>query len=142
MKKTVKNYPRRRKEDNAKKVLGITANIKNMMIAAGMLVAFLGIFWNVYNWAQCEFAKQKELSEHITKVKTKFEKVETIGDYRWETTVLNGMYSRYYTLDNMIIFAGNLAKVPPEIRSEYNDLKGKIKLQEERVKILQERTIK
>ncbi len=114
-----------------KKVFGVPTNIKNLLIAVAMLFAFLGGFFQVYNWAMTTFAKE-----------TKLQKVEVVNDYRWETTILNGMYSRYWTLDNMISLSGDPTKAPTEVRTEYNDLKNRIKFQEEKVKVLQEKAIK
>jgi hypothetical protein len=78
-----------------------------------------------------------------TYAKTKqLQKVEVTNDYRWETTVLNGMYARFWTLDNMVNMTPDPIKVPPEIKTQYNDLKAQIKLQEEKVKVLQEKSCK
>ena len=118
-------------EKETRKIMGVTASIRNMMLAVAMLVAFIGTFFSIYNWSITTFAS-----------KTHLVKVEVENNYRWETTVLNSMYSRFYVLDNMVIMAGDLAKVPQEIRNEYNDLKAKIKMQEEKVKVLQERVCK
>jgi hypothetical protein len=114
-----------------RKILGVAANIKNLLIAVAMLFAFLGGFFQVYNWAETRFAKEKHLQQ-----------VEVINDYRWESTVLQGMNSRLWTLDNMVNLAPDPTKVPPEIKTQYNDLKAQVKLQEEKVKVLQEKACK
>jgi len=117
-------------EKEVRKVLGITTSIKNILIAVVMMFAFLGGFFQIYSWLETTYAKAKQL-----------QKVEIVNDYRWETTILNGMYTRQWTLDNMVNLAPDPLKVPVEIRTEYNDLKAKIKLQEEKVKILQGKCI-
>lgn len=113
-------------EPPPRKVLGVTANVKNILLAVALLVAFLGTFWKVYNYIDETYARLK----HVQNVKLE-------NDYRWETTILNGMYSRYCTLDNLITFTINPSKVDPDVRKEWNELKAKIKLQEEKVKELQ-----
>ena len=115
-------------EKEVRKVLGITTSIKNMLIAVAMIFAFLGGVFQLYGWLEDTYAKAKQL-----------QKVEIVNDYRWETTILNGMYTRQWTLDNMVNLAPDPLKVPTEIRTEYNDLKAKVKLQEEKVKVLQEK---
>jgi hypothetical protein len=112
-----------------KKVLGIGTNIKNILIAIALIFAFLGGFFGVYNWIDNTYGK-----------KAFVEKVKIENDYRWETTVLNGMYSRFHVLDSIISFAMDPTKVDPDRRQEFNELKSKIKLQEEKVKVLQEKT--
>lgn len=111
-----------------KKVLGLGTNIKNILIAIALIFAFLGGFFGVYNWIDNTYSK-----------KVFVEKVKIENDYRWETTVLNGMYSRFHVLDSIISFAMDPTKVDPDRRQEFNELKSKIKLQEEKVKVLQER---
>ena len=115
-------------EKEVRKVLGITTSIKNMLIAVAMIFAFLGGVFQLYGWLETTYAKEKHLKQ-----------VEVTNDYRWETTILNGMYTRHWTLDNMVNLASDPLKVPAEIRAEYNDLKAKVKLQEEKVKVLQEK---
>jgi len=113
---------------DVKKVLGVTSSIKNMLIAVAMIFAFLGGVFQLYGWLETTYAKAKQL-----------QKVEIVNDYRWETTILNGMYTRQWTLDNVVNLVPDPLKVPIEIRTEYNDLKARIKLQEEKVKVLQEK---
>ena len=120
------NRTRVKKSVPEKKFLGISTNLKNILIAIALVFAFLGGFFRVYNWIDNTYAR----SGHLEKVKIE-------NDYRWETTVLNGMYSRYHTLDSIINFALDPTKVDPDRRQEFNELKGKIKLQEEKVKVLQ-----
>lgn len=114
-----------------RKVLGITANLKNLLIAVALLFAFLGGFFKVYNWVDTTYARLKSL-----------QKLEVRFEHKTENDVLNSMYSRFWTLDNMFNLSINPSKIPVEIRTEYNDLKAKIKLQEEKVKILQEKVCK
>ena len=114
-----------------RKILGVAASLRNLFIAVALLFAFLGGFFQVYSWMENTYAKTKQL-----------QKVEVTNDYRWETTVLNGMYARFWTLDNMVNMTPDPTKVPPEIKTQYNDLKAQIKLQEEKVKVLQEKTCK
>ena len=113
---------------NGRSFLGVTANVRNILIAIALLFAFLSGFFSVYNWIDNTYAKRG----HLDKVKVE-------GDYRWETIVLNGMYSRFHVLDSIISFAMDPTKIDPDRRQEFNELKGKIKLQEEKVKVLQER---
>jgi len=132
MKKKTTNRGRVKKPGpNSKTFLGVTANVKNILIAVALLFAFLGGFFRVYSWIDGTYEKR-----------TTVEKVKIENDYRWETTVLNGMYSRYHVLDSIISFAMDSTKVDPDRRQEFNELKGKIKLQEEKVKLLQERVCK
>lgn len=118
-----------RKSDSEKKFFGLSTNVKNVLIAIALLFAFLSGFFKVYSWIDTTYAK----SGYVDKVKIE-------NDYRWETIVLNGMYSRYQVLDSIISFAMDPAKIDPDRRQEYTELKGKIKLQEEKVKILQQQS--
>jgi hypothetical protein len=93
-----------------KKVLGIGTNIKNILIAIALIFAFLGGFFGVYNWIDNTYGK-----------KAFVEKVKIENDYRWETTVLNGMYSRFHVLDSIISFAMDPTKVDPDRRQEFNE---------------------
>jgi|GEM_PF-6471048 len=114
-----------------RKILGVTANLKNVMIAIALLIAFLGSFFKIYTWIDTTYAKARAV-----------EQVKVENDYRWETTVLNGMYSRLWTLDNMVNLSPDPSKIAPEVKTEWNDLKAKIKMQEEKVKVLQEKVVK
>ena len=114
-----------------RKVLGVTANIRNTLIAIAMIFAFLGGFFKVYEYIENRYAKQNQ-----------FTRLESRFDHKEASDVLNAMYSRMWTLDNMITMSPDQSKVPVEIKTEYNDLKAKIKLQEEKVKVLQEKLCK
>lgn len=111
-----------------KKVLGVVANLKNLFIAIALLTAFLGGFFNVYKWIDTTYARE----QHVRKVKIE-------NDYRWESTILGSMYSRFCALDNLISFAMDPTKIDPETKTEYIKLKSKIGLQEDKVKDLEKR---
>jgi hypothetical protein len=111
-----------------KKILGVVANLKNLFIAIALLVAFLGGFFNLYSWVDTTYARQ----QHLRKVKIE-------NDYRWESTILGSMYSRFCALDNLISFAMDPTKIDPETKTEYIKLKSKIGLQEDKVKDLEKR---
>jgi len=113
-----------------RKVLGVTANVKNVLMAVALLIAFLGSFFSIYNWLDSTYTRSKL-----------FQKLEARFDCKFESDVLNSMYSRLWTLDNMITLAPDASKIPVETRTEFNDLRAKIKLQEEKVKVLQEKMI-
>jgi len=106
------------------------SNIKNILLAVALLVGFLGAFFSVYQYIDSKYAHNKRLIQ-----------VELLNDYRWETTVLNGMYARFCTLDNVIALSPDQTKIPPEVRTEYNDLKAKVQLQQDKVKELQKQVI-
>ena len=131
---------RTRKEANSgKKILGVGANIRNLLIAIALLFGFLAGFFKVYSWIDDTYARRHIVEKIKSEAKVQVDKVKLENDYRWETIVLNGMYSRYHTLDSIVNFALDPTKVDPDRRQELNELKGKIKLQEEKVKILQGR---
>jgi hypothetical protein len=113
-----------------RKVLGVVASMKNVMIAIALLFGFMGGFFQTYNWLVTTFAKDLR----VTKIENEFH-------LERENNVLNAMYSRYYILDNMVSLAVDPTKVPDAIRTEYNDLKYKIKMQEEKVKLLQQKVV-
>jgi len=131
MKAKVKKRSRSRYVKEEKKVLGVTANMKNLFIAVALLFAFLGGFFKVYSWIDCTYAREKAL-----------QRVEILNDFRWESDVLNSMYSRFQFLDNIISLAIDPTKVDPDRRTEFNDLKNKIKMQEDKVKELQKKVTK
>jgi hypothetical protein len=111
-----------------RKILGVTASLKNVMIAIVMLFAFLGGFFQVFNWLHSTFADRAWVKI-----------VELKGDFERENNVLNSMYARFCTLDNMFMLSPDPTKVDPELRKEWLELKtGKMKLQEEKVKDLQQ----
>ena len=131
---------RTKKEANSgKKILGVGANIRNLLIAIALLFGFLAGFFKVYSWIDDTYARRHIVEKIKSEAKIQVDKVKLENDYRWETIVLNGMYSRYHTLDSIVNFALDPTKVDPDRRQELNELKGKIKLQEEKVKILQGR---
>jgi hypothetical protein len=111
-----------------RKVLGVVASFKNLFIAIALLFAFLGGFFNVYKWLDTTYARE----QYVRKVRIE-------NDYRWESTILSGMYSRFCSLDNLISFAMDPTKIDPERKTEYIKLKGEIKLQEDKVTDLQKK---
>ena len=111
-----------------RKILGVTANLKNMMITVALLFGFIGGFFQIYNWIDTTYAKAKWVKQ-----------IELKQDYERENTVLNGMYARFCMLDQLVTLAPDPLKVDPEVRKEWNELKsGKIKRQEEKVKLLEQ----
>lgn len=110
-----------------KKILGVTANLKNLMIAIVMLFAFLGGFFKVYDWAHDTFAERNWVR-----------KIELEGKLDRENTVLNSLYARFCFLDQIITVAPDPTKVEPEMRKEWLELKsGKIERQKDKVKLLE-----
>lgn len=110
----------------AKKVLGVTANIRNLLIAVALLFAFLGGFFQVFTWLETTYAKSSWVKQ-----------IETKQEFAWENDILKGMYSRYYVLDSLVNLAPDPTKVPKELRTQFSCLKDEIRLQEEKVKLLQ-----
>ena len=111
-----------------RKVLGVTANLRNMMIAVALLFAFIGGFFQIYSWIDTTYAKAKWVKQ-----------IELKQDYERENTVLNGLYSRFCFLDQIVTLAIDPTKVDAELRKEWLELKsGKIERQKEKVKLLEE----
>jgi hypothetical protein len=121
----------KKKKNNIKKILGVTTTYKNLMISIVLIFAFLGGFFQIYNWIDTTYAKQK----HLERIEAKQELMDS-------ESILDGMTTRYWTLDNMINMTPDPTKVPSIIRDEYNKLKDRIKLQQEKVRILQEKVCK
>lgn len=115
----------------SKKVLGVTASIRNLLIAIALLFAFLGGFFQVYTWIDTTYARNKWVKQ-----------IEAKQDFKWENDILLGMYSRYYVLDSIVTLSPDPTKVPVEMRTEFTSLKDKIRLQEEKVKLFQEKLCK
>jgi len=122
-----------------KTFLGVTANIRNVLIAVALLFAFLSGFFKVYDWVDTTYLRAKHFQEvddlrlkHIQNVEDRF-------NLKNESDLLNTWYVRYSTLDNLIKMTPDLSKIPIETRTEYNELPGKIKLQEIKVKALQDK---
>ena len=114
-------------EENERKVWGVTATIKNTIIAVMLLFGFIGGFFQVYNWMHSTFAERAWVK--VIELNQKFEK---------ENGILNSMYQRFCTLDNMFLLAPDPTKIDAELRKEWLELKsGKMKMQEEKVKLLQ-----
>ena len=132
----------KKRVNSEKKILGVGANIKNLLIAIALLFGFLAGFFRVYSWVDDTYARRQIVDKIKLEAQVSLGKVKIENDYRWETIVLNGLYSRYHTLDSVINFALDPTKVDPDRRQEFNELKAKIKLQEEKVKVLQERLCK
>ena len=109
-----------------RKILGVTANIKNLLIAIVMLFAFLGGFFQVYNWLETTYAKSSWVKQ-----------IQAKQDFGWENDILKGMYSRYYVLDNIVNLAPDKDKVPDSLKTEFRNLTKEIAMQEEKVKLLQ-----
>ncbi len=133
--KVTKARPPRRPipENGGRKVLGISASIKNTLIAVALLFAFLGGFFQVYNWLHSTFAERVWVQS--IELNQKFEK---------ENGILNSMYQRFCILDNMFLLSPDPKKVDPELRKEWLELKGngkrgKLGLQEDKVKDLQKK---
>ena len=122
--------PRAKKKSivDVKKILGVTANLRNLMVTVALLFAFLGGFFQIYSWLDTTYAKQK----HLVKVEAK-------ADLTDAEILLNSMYTRYWTLDNMMKVTPNL---PEALITEHNNLEKKIKLQEDKVKYLQEMVVR
>jgi len=122
--------PRAKKKSivDVKKILGVTANLRNLMVTVALLFAFLGGFFQIYSWLDTTYAKQKHLL-----------KVEAKADLTDAEILLNSMYTRYWTLDNMMKVTPNL---PEALITEHNNLEKKIKLQEDKVKYLQEMVVR
>jgi hypothetical protein len=114
-----------------KTIFGITANIRNSLITVALLFGFISGFFQIYSWIDNTYARRAWVKQ-----------IELKGEFKWESDILNVMYSRYYILDGMVNLAPDPTKVPFEIRSEYNTLKDKIKLQEDKVKVLQSQMCK
>ncbi len=127
-------FPRKRIiPESRRKVLGISASIKNTLIAVALLFAFLGGFFQVYNWLHSTFAERVWVQS--IELNQKFEK---------ENGILNSMYQRFCVLDNMFLLSPDPKKVDPELRKEWLELKGngkrgKLGLQEDKVKDLQKK---
>jgi hypothetical protein len=109
-----------------RKVLGVTANIRNLLIAITLLFAFLGGFFQIYTWADTTYARLS----YVKVIKAK-------QDFSWENDILKGMYSRYYLLDNLVNLSPDPTKVPENLRKEFTSLGKEITLQEDKVKLLQ-----
>jgi hypothetical protein len=113
----------------ARKILGITANVRNLLIAIALLFAFLSGFFQVLNWADTTYARLS----YVKMIKAK-------QDFSWENDILKGMYSRYYLLDNLVNLSPDPTKVPENLRKEFTSLGKEITLQEDKVKLLQKET--
>ena len=114
-----------------RKVFGVVANIRNVVIAIALVFGFLGGFFQVLNWLDTTFAKNKWVKL-----------IELKQDFKWESDILNAMYARFCTLDNIFVLSPDPTKIDPELRKEWNDLKNnKLKLQEEKVKDLQKQLV-
>jgi hypothetical protein len=114
-----------------RKILGVTANVKNLLIAIVMLFAFLGGFFQVYNWVDTTYTRY-----------TEFKVVKAKQDFSWENDILKGMYSRYYVLDNIVNLAPIKEQVPENLKTEFKNLGKEISLQEDKVKLLQKNLCK
>ncbi len=114
-----------------RKILGVTANIKNLLIAVALLFAFLGGFFQVYNWLETTYAKSSWVKQ-----------IQAKQDFGWENDILKGMYSRYYILDNIVNLAPDKEKVPDSLKTEFKNLTKEIALQEDKVKLLQKNLCK
>jgi hypothetical protein len=109
-----------------RKLLGITANVKNLLIAIALLFAFLGGFFQVYSWIDSTYTRVKD-----------FKIVKAKQDFTWENDILKGMYSRYYVLDNIVKLSPDPKSVPETLKKEYDGLAKEIELQVDKVKVLQ-----
>lgn len=110
----------------SRKVLGVTANIRNLVIAIALLFGFLSGFFQIYNWVDTTYARQ-------TLVKV----IQAKQDFSWENDILKGMYSRYYVLDGIVNLSPDPSKVPDNLKREFVSLGKEIGLQEDKVKRLQ-----
>jgi len=133
MKRKTKTHKRRNGiiKNAERKILGVTANIKNLLIAIVMLFAFLGGFFQVYNWVDTTYTRL-----------TEFKVVKAKQDFSWENDILKGMYSRYYVLDNIVNLAPIKEQVPENLKTEFKNLGKEITLQEDKVKLLQKNLCK
>jgi len=135
MKRKTKTKTHRRRNGLIKKVerkiLGVTANIKNLLIAVALLFAFLGGFFQVYTWVDTTYTRI-----------TDFRTVKAKQDFSWENDILKGMYSRYYILDNIVTLAPDKSTVPESLKTEFKNLGKEISLQEDKVKLLQKNLCK
>lgn len=113
------------------KVLGVTANIRNILIAIALIFGFLSGFFQVYNWVDTTYTRV-----------TDFRVVKAKQDFSWENDILKGMYSRYYVLDSLVNLAPDPTKVPENLRKEFISLGKEITLQEDKVKLLQKNLCK
>jgi hypothetical protein len=130
-KKTQSRAKKVEPEKTPRQVLGITANIKNTMIAIALLFGFLGGFFQLYNWIDTTYARTARVKY-----------VEIRQDFKDASDFLNILYARFWTLDNMFALSPDPSKIDPELRKEWNDLKSnKLKLQEEKVKTLQQQLL-
>jgi len=127
---------------NGKKVLGVQASLKNLLIATALLFGFLGGFFQVYSWIDNTYLRAKHFQE-VDALRKKFiENVSDRLDFKSESDLLNAWYIRYSTLDNLFKMTPDRSKIPAETMAEYNELPGRIKLQELKVKALQEKLCK
>jgi hypothetical protein len=118
-------------EKGARKVLGVTANLRNLFIAVALLFGFLAGFFQIYNWIDTTYTRQ-----------VFFKKLQCEVEFKREGDLLKEMYTRLWTLEQMINLSPDSSKIPAEIKNGYNDVKNQIKLQEEKVKVLQEKMVK
>jgi hypothetical protein len=115
-----------------RRIMGVTANLKNVLISVALLFGFVSGIFQIYSWIDTTYAKAKWVKV-----------VELKGDIERENSLLNTMYARFCTLDNMFMLAPDPTKVDPELRKEWIALKGtesqtgKIRKQEDKVKLLE-----
>jgi len=110
----------------SRKILGVTANIRNLVIAIALLFGFLSGFFQILNWVDTTYARQA-----LVKI------IQAKQDFSWENDILKGMYSRYYVLDGIVNLSPDPTKVPENLKREFVSLGKEIILQENKVKLLQ-----
>ena len=115
----------------SRKILGVTANIRNLVIAIALLFGFLSGFFQILNWVDTTYARQA-----LVKI------IQAKQDFSWENDILKGMYSRYYVLDGIVNLSPDPTKVPENLKREFVSLGKEIILQENKVKLLQENLCK
>lgn len=118
------------KKKISRKILGVTSSIRNLLIAVALLFAFLGGFFQVYNWVDSTYARRGWVQQ-----------IQNKQEFSWESDVLTEMYKRYSVIDTLVRLSPDPKSVPEVLKSEYARLPGCIKLQEQKVELLQKKMV-
>jgi len=114
----------------SRSILGVTSSIRNLLIAIALLFAFLGGFFQVYNWVDSTYARRGWVQQ-----------IENKQEFKWESDVLTEMYKRFAVLDTLVRLSPDPKSVPELLKCEYDNYPGKIKLQEKKVDLLQKKLV-
>jgi hypothetical protein len=118
-------------KSSSRTLFGVPTTIKNLLIAIALLFAFLGGFFQVYTWVDTTYARRGWVQQ-----------IQDKQEFKWECDVLTGMYARFAALDTLVRLAPDPKSVPEALTNEHTNLPNAIKLQEDKVKLLQQKVVK